>query len=237
MKQESPVFIVGQARSGTSILYHTLQRHSSFRPKSINLVEAGLFSHYNRAYWLKDNDSNSLRAYMLNSEPHYDEFLRSIRLVRALHRLALLRPDDPLFWQLTLNHLVARSFFYYAQQARGCKRIVEKTPNNVRYIERILLTFPKCRLLYIYRHPVDVFSSYRRRGLMKGESQYLLTADEFCRKYRESLSAVWLVRGVSQIESRSPCRQLYKVQLFLPFVYPIGSITIESCSDPLTKLV
>ena len=25
---------------------------------------------------------------------------------------------------------------------------------------------------------------------MKGESQYLLTADEFCRKYRESLSAV-----------------------------------------------
>ena len=35
-----PVFIVGEARSGTSILYRTLQQHPSFRPRTEDLTES-----------------------------------------------------------------------------------------------------------------------------------------------------------------------------------------------------
>jgi ABC-type polar amino acid transport system ATPase subunit len=47
MKNDHPVFIVGEARSGTSVLYRTLQKHSSFRPKEINLVESKILSYAN----------------------------------------------------------------------------------------------------------------------------------------------------------------------------------------------
>jgi Sulfotransferase family len=107
---------------------------------------------------------------MLDDVRAYAAFLRSIGPARAVSALAapvnyLLGEHDPAIWIWlpNRNHLVLRSYFF-AWQARGCPRLVEKTPTNIRRLPKLARTFPAGRFLYIHRHPVDVFTSYRRRA-------------------------------------------------------------------------
>src|SRR4029453_13830088 len=48
--------------------------------------------------------------------------------------------------------------------ARPCGRTREKPPRHVEHVGKLFACFPQARLLYIHRHPVDVYSSYVRRG-------------------------------------------------------------------------
>ena len=68
----------GEARSGTSILYRTLQKHSSFRPREINLAETNIFAHLRRTFMFDQTYPETLRQFMLGDEAAYQEFLRSI---------------------------------------------------------------------------------------------------------------------------------------------------------------
>jgi hypothetical protein len=199
MKAASPVFIVGEARSGTSLLYRTLQKHPSFRPKMQNLVETEAFAHLRRTFLFSSTYPDSLRRYMLNDPGAHAAFLRSIRPARVASALAapvnyMLR-DPPLWlWLATLNHLVLRSYFFFAWQARGCPRLVEKTPTNVLHLPKLARTFPAARMLYIHRHPVDVFTSYRRRAAVDpGAGWAELTLERFCSVYqhRTRLALDW----------------------------------------------
>jgi hypothetical protein len=47
---------------------------------------------------------------------------------------------------------------------RASQRVLEKTPRHVEHIDKLFHCFPKAQMLYIHRHPVDVYSSYVRRG-------------------------------------------------------------------------
>jgi hypothetical protein len=42
-------------------------------------------------------------------------------------------------------------------------RLVEKTPSHVKYLDHIVDIFPNAKILLSVRHPIEVFSSYRRR--------------------------------------------------------------------------
>ena len=66
MQRSSPVFIVGEARSGTSILYRTLQKHSSFRPRQTNLAETNIFAHLRRTFMFGQSYPETLRQFMLD---------------------------------------------------------------------------------------------------------------------------------------------------------------------------
>jgi ribosomal protein L34E len=197
MKTSRPVFIVGEARSGTSILYRTLQKHSSFRPLRTNLVETEIFSHLRRTFMFSTNYPRSLIRFMLDDEVAYREFLRSIRVIRLLSALAIglnlvVRDRSDLVWYANLNHLLLRSYFFHAARARGCRRLVEKTPTNSPNIHRLWRSFPRAQFLYMYRHPVDVFSSYRRRAKDDPAADWAeqISADDFCETYRASLGRV-----------------------------------------------
>jgi Sulfotransferase family len=197
MKSSKPVFIVGEARSGTSILYRTLQKHSSFRPLEINLVETEIFSLLHRVFMFSPTYPDPLIRYMLNDIVTYGEFLRSIRAVRFANLLAvgpnlLFRERSDVLWYANLNHLLLRSYFFHAARARGCRRLIEKTPTNSPYLRRLWVTFPDARFLYIYRHPVDVFSSYRRRATNDPHAMWAkqLTPSAFCDTYRASVERV-----------------------------------------------
>ena len=61
----SPVFIIGEARSGTSILYRTLQKHSAFRPREIDLTETHIFDLIKRTFMFRRDYPETLRRYML----------------------------------------------------------------------------------------------------------------------------------------------------------------------------
>jgi hypothetical protein len=61
---------------------------------------------------------------------------------------------------------------------------LEKTPTNAANLPRLAVAFPRARFLYIYRHPVDVFTSYRRRAAVDSQAGWAaLSLPEFCRRY------------------------------------------------------
>lgn len=197
MRSSRPVFIVGEARSGTSILYRTLQKHSSFRPIQVSLVETEIFSHLRRTFMFGRTRPDSLKRFMMNDEEAYREFLRSIRPIRILSASAvgvnfICRDRYDWLWYANLNHLLLRSYFFYATRARGCRRLVEKTPTNTPNIERLWRTFPSAQFLYVHRHPVDVFSSYRRRAKADPTARWAaqITPAVFRQRYQASVERV-----------------------------------------------
>jgi hypothetical protein len=203
MKRSSPVFIVGEARSGTSILYRTLQKHSSFRPSEVNLAETNIFVHLRRTFMFDQTYPETLRQFMLGDRRAYQDFLRSIGVLRVVSALwvgpnYLLRDRAAWLWYANLNHLLLRSYFFHAAAARGCRRLVEKTPTNTPNLAKLTRTFPRARLLYVHRHPVDVLGSYRRRAKADPDATWAnLTPDDFCRTWLASTERVlaWLARG------------------------------------------
>ncbi|MEN8133226.1 MAG: sulfotransferase, partial [Pseudomonadota bacterium] len=82
MKATSPVFIIGAPRSGTSILYRTLQKHSSFKSREENLQETKLLNYANCSHVFKGNEPKALFHYMLNDQRYYQQFLDSIRPIQ-----------------------------------------------------------------------------------------------------------------------------------------------------------
>lgn len=203
MKRASPVFIVGEPRSGTSLLYRTLQKHSSFRPEKVNLAETQILDLLRRTFMFRPGYPPTLVRYMLGDDERYREFLRSIRIPRLASALGvwlnlLLRDQPDWLWRANLSPLVLRSYFFHAGLARGCLRIVEKTPTNTVHLDRLSKAFPNVRLLYIHRHPVDVFSSYRRRQRDDPAADWAeISVPAFCDRYARSVERVlaWRARG------------------------------------------
>jgi hypothetical protein len=243
IKRTAPVFIVGEGRSGSSLLYRTLELHSSFRPRKVWHIEAKIFQHTNLTHRLTPDTNNSLYKYMLLDEEYFSEFLKQIRMIRILHQYTsnryarILSQKYRVFWIVWLNHLVLRTYFYYAQQARQCHRIVEKTPFNTPHIDKLNWAFPNCKLLYIYRHSVDVLSSYRKVYRQEREAGWAnISVDAFCAMYQRRIAAIMeahskrpddlmLVRYETFVEN--PAEEFRKICSFLgePFESEPVSIT------------
>jgi hypothetical protein len=194
VKASSPVFIVGEARSGTSILYRTLQKHPSFRPRTPSLVETEIFAHLRRTFMFAPGYPEPLVRFMLDDADEYARFLSTIRLPKLVSALLapanlMLRERSRALWFANLSHLVVRSYFFHARRARGCARLVEKTPTNTQHLGPLTACFPRARLLYIHRHPVDVFGSYRRRAVADPDAAWAaLDVEAFCRAFETSTS-------------------------------------------------
>lgn len=189
MRAANPVFIIGEARSGTSMLYRTLQKHPTFRPLTPNLVETDVFAHLWRTFMFGPGYPDPLVRFMLGDASEYDAFLRAIRPLRVLSAVLapvnyLLRDRVGWLWYLNGHHLVLRAYFFHAWRARGCRRLVEKTPTNTVHLPELARTFPRARFLYIHRHPVDAFTSFRRRAAVDPNAGWAaLALEEFCRRY------------------------------------------------------
>ena len=172
MSTTSPVFIVGVPRSGTSRLYLALQAHPRFKstrsPGGFDLTESRVF--LNPAS-IRERRGQSW-DYLLHDAEEQESLVRSLppgwsgRLPAA----ALLRRVTDrsrwaraLAWRLGRNDAAMRAYLSHAARARGVKRIIEKTPDHIHRLPEILSAFPDARILCMIRHPLDVYSSYRRR--------------------------------------------------------------------------
>lgn len=190
-----PVFIVGEARSGTSILYHVLQRHPSFRPKELNLHETRLLTHLPFAFLFHGRKPRRLWRYMLEDDEAYREFLRAIRPARlplALFAIPnMLRPQSTgLLWRLSRAPDVVRCYFVIAGRARRAQRLVEKSPTAVTRSHQLIYAFPNARLLYLYRDPVQVLSSYRKRYQRDPDADWAdIDLETFCRTWKRNTTA------------------------------------------------
>ena len=206
MQATTPVFIVGLERSGTSILYRLLQQHPSFTlahcSPGFELTESCVFSEPTRVY----ARSSSPFRFMLNNEECYNHFRHAVSvlpplLARVFNSPRLKKYTDrnrwsqSLWWKLCQNHHLIRHFFYYAMQARGVTRLIDKTPRHLARLPEIRATFPQAKVICTLRHPVDVFSSYLRRfqvaARADGDASTLKwlqpEPEQFCKSYRRAV--------------------------------------------------
>jgi hypothetical protein len=180
---------------------------------------------------------------MLDDEEAYREFLGSIRVIRLISALAVgpnlvFRDRSDLIWYANLNHLLLRSYFFHAARARGCRRLVEKTPTNAPNIPRLWRTFPRAQFLYMYRHPVDVFSSYRRRAKDDPAADWAerLTPKDFCQMYGTAVVQVlgwtdahWNLRMIRYEDfTRRPDREFEAICEFLREPYESDAVTEQT---------
>lgn len=193
MADASPVFIVGHTRSGTSLLYRVLQSHPAFRPTRLDLHETQIFAHLPMAFRFDAHPPRQLVAFMLKDHERFNAFLAETRSVRRASALAApvslaLRGRVPLAaWRAQGLHLVVRSYLSHAWAARGCERLVEKSPRNVPHIPKLRLVSPRSRQLFISRHPVDVYSSYQKRAQTDRTATWAnISPHHFVRRYRRA---------------------------------------------------
>lgn len=195
----SPVFIVGEARSGTSVLGRCMEAHSSFRPKKLIYVESKIMSYCCRAHRLTHDPHpfSGAQKYMMLDESVFGKFLDSIGRLQKLHRvLETLRligfcNRNIAMWKLVGNCSLLRQFFEFAREARCCKRIIEKTPNNAVHVGKLRIAFPESKMIYIHRHPIDVYTSYVRLTSKLGKGCWAdLSVEEFCQRYETRANAI-----------------------------------------------
>lgn len=190
-----PVFIVGEARSGTSLLYRMLQRHPSFHPAAgLHLVEShamellpGTVHDGEPAPW-------SLVTFTFGQDP-YDQFIADVSHLRRRRNLFHRAPFNQsrlrlLAWWFAGEHHVVRRYFLGSLQARGATRLLEKTPGHIAWVRHMQIAFPRARFVYITRHPVEVYASYRRRAESDSDAKWAdIAVEDFCARWRQNLDA------------------------------------------------
>lgn len=200
----SPVFIVGMARSGTSLLYRVLSSHSHFYSATGASRETKIFRYSRQIHHgLRDE---RLRLFM-GDDDVYRRFVHTVRpvgylqrLLRQMPRYGALCTHYPLFWSAVGGRYIVSQFFRHTAQARGTDRIVEKTPAHLHSISHIHHTFPDAKVLMMARHPVDVLTSYRRRlqdefDAGNGYREWLdISMGEFARRFQRDTRTIlnWL---------------------------------------------
>lgn len=180
-----PVFIVGDARSGTTLLYRSLQHHPRFQPSGgSNPVESHAMRLLMRLFGPDDVRRNPLADFLLSPEPlaevasDIESLARRRKLVRRMARRNILRPA---FWRAAGEHHVVRRYFLEAHRRRGAERLIEKTPTHINWFPHMKIAFPKASFIFMTRHPLDVLSSYWKRFRNESEmsSWANITADQF----------------------------------------------------------
>lgn len=196
-RRSRPVFIVGAARSGTSILYRCLLQLPAFAP-AIDEPDRLMESH--ALAWIADNPRLRppttwfVDGFMAHDEAALSRFY-DLAWSAEPWRAAARRVADGRSlraWRLSGEPLIVRAFFEVARAARGCARLAEKTPSNLGRAERLAVAFPRARLLVIVRHPVDVLSSFRKRGQRDAYQRPWadLGVDAFADQYRAEAADV-----------------------------------------------
>lgn len=211
--EQRAVFIVGVPRSGTSVLYRTLQTLPDFATngdtRSVDITETHIFSGVlvsNMANEVITDRNSRAFSYYLKNQGVWKTFCRSVATLRRWQtawqkvlsrsgRMTLLFGSSAatggVFWRLVGDPQILRSYFYHARLARHSARIIEKTPAHLHHLPKIRITFPRAAIIAMVRHPVEVFASHRKRlkrELAAGTSPKRLawleqSPEEFCDMY------------------------------------------------------
>ena len=151
----SPIFIVGHARSGTTLLQMLLNSH----PDIAIYSEVHFF---NSILNLKNLVPD------LNSCQNIDRFfilLEKIKTVEHLHNYEELfqRIKTKLKRDANANNASYEAFYKYLLEEysnlENSSRLGEKTTTNIRYLEELLQIFPEAKIIHIVRNPKDVLAS------------------------------------------------------------------------------
>lgn len=187
-EQARPIFIVGLARSGTSMLQVAFAQHPTMFDIA-NCRETFIFLRPRQPF--VDPIHFPTRAY-LKGRPNLVALRDWVKEHEKEHG------------QLTEADSV-RAFFYFAgNMVYPGRNPLEKTPGHLRKIDLIFEIFPKTKILVCSRDPVDVVASYRKRltkareegeaaektgWLDKGVDEMIAVFSRFTRMVREAQPA------------------------------------------------
>ena len=213
----SHVFVVGFPRSGTTLLKRLIESHSAFVVNKKNSLDGSMFytpeTHlFTRVYqnklttdaWDENitqffNDPGAFSRFKISMRYHLffqKYFLRKI--FRYRYFTALLNRIDShevsnflrlCYYVLSGNKVVVERFFFHAAVARGGQRIIEKTPYHYEFVSEILYSFTAAKIIFISRHPVDVYSSFRKRAQVD-KSWTDISVATFCQRYRTCYESI-----------------------------------------------
>lgn len=144
-RTHEPVFIVGHARTGTSIIYRTISESDDFYVN--NIAETNAFIFKKR---LKDVHN------------HFD--LQDFLGYRGLDiYYCLVKKVFPFGFSDSNYDLLIKIFFYAQYFNGGKKRVVEKTPKHIQKVDEIMRLFPRAKIILCYRNPFSIIASHKRR--------------------------------------------------------------------------
>ena len=155
----NPLFIISSGRSGSTLLASMLNMHPVFH------VPVELIGLYSYLPW-------RLRFYGDLNKPFNRLLLaRDLRLVGQLREFGIDLDAEPLADRIGKGRKdfqgVVGALYDELLKTSGKQRLVDKTPNNGRYAERIARTWPESEIIHLVRDGRDVAlsSMSSRRGI------------------------------------------------------------------------
>ncbi|MFT6996704.1 MAG: hypothetical protein ACJAQ4_000447 [Cryomorphaceae bacterium] len=172
------VFIVGNSRSGTTMMMRIMNNHSMVH--SINEP------HFFEKMWTPKDD-----GIPINSKVAFDLYAKLFTCQRAgffepveKHVASYKAEIDQLVAQLSESPsrlAVYSSFLKYETEVNGKAIPCEKTPQNVFYLKEILDKFPKARIINMVRDPRAVMLSQKRKWKRRALGADFMTKKETLR--------------------------------------------------------
>lgn len=159
---DSPVFICGSMKSGTTLLAHLLDAHpellvmpgDSHFMNQLNNWERGQFDEI-ASYWVHRIINPT------GQEPFwfFDKMEEPFRIFLAYLRYFLQNTEKEIFVCVVMSFQAVNSIFS-GLPAR--KYWVEKTPHNELYAQKLGQMFPQAKFIHILRDPLENIASLRK---------------------------------------------------------------------------
>ncbi len=172
---DSPVFILGHWRSGTTLLFRLLSGDPQFAyPHVIEILNPYTFLVLQKHAQPATFDRNTWKRPMDNVEisfnsPAEEEFAISMLSLRS-PILSWTFPQNTKYYDQFLSFKEAsaedrrqwkEAYSYFLQKLtfRYKKRLLLKSPPNTARIRLLLELYPNAKFIHIHRHPIKVFQS------------------------------------------------------------------------------
>lgn len=201
----SPVFIVGMARSGTTMVYNAFRNNEAFKLLCEDNESPETFLFCSLKNKLPINFNPMLSQYLAN-DTNMDLAISlfgnivpqdKVRLKREGNILKALSESQEFLTEFQKS-VFAKIFFYVASELIDGKRVIEKTPSHSSCIDDIYKVFPNAKIIHCHRNMVDVLGSIRQR--LNKEKELARTPEEY----------EWLNKNVNTyVEQYNGAQQAY----------------------------
>ncbi|HNV98392.1 MAG TPA: sulfotransferase [Chitinophagales bacterium] len=173
VEQEKIIFIVGNSRSGTTMMRRVLGNHPDvFMLEELHFFEQ-LWSTQDKQKVLTQDEAALLASKLVFIQRDgYLTAMQTDKYLAEAHSIVQ-AIQEPLF-----PHIVLKGFLFHESALHGKSIPCEKTPQDVFYIGEILELFPHARIINMVRDPRGVLLSQKRKWQRKKMGAGFMTKKE-----------------------------------------------------------
>lgn len=145
---EDVVFITGVPRSGTTRFYDVVTQAPEFHRARGSYIETHVLGKIGQFHDYR----NVKPMYRFLGTPGLKENGLDTAIASLKHMVGIKK-----------QQYYVRAFFYWTKRYAQMSRIVEKTPLHCRSMDYLKFCLPRAKFFFMYRHPLNVYASMRRR--------------------------------------------------------------------------